>query len=74
MIVLLDVYLTKNFNQKRDSCIPLATELKHLFETCTFKVIPVAIGETDLVTNSLKLIMKENGVKRNFKRGSYLKR
>ena len=73
MIVLLDVYLTKNFNQKRDSYIPLATELKRLFEACTFKVIPVAIGETDLVTNSLKLIMKENGVKRNFKRGSYLK-
>ena len=73
MVVLLDVYVTKNFNQKRDNYIPLATELKRLYENYTFKVILVAIGETDLVRNSLKLIMQENGVERNFKRGSYLK-
>ena len=58
----LDVNVTKNFNQKRDNYLPLAAELKRLYETYTFKIIPIAIGATGLVTNSLKLLLKLIGV------------
>ena len=56
----LDVNVTKNFNQKRD--LPLAAELKRLYETYTFEIIPIAIGATGLVANSLKLMLKRTGV------------
>ena len=58
----LDVNVTKNFNQKRDNYLPLAAELKRLYETYTFEIIPIAIGATGLVTNSLKLMLKRIGV------------
>ena len=58
----LDVNVTKNFNQKRDNYLPLASELKRLYETYTFEIILIAMGATGLVTNSLKLMLKRIGV------------
>ena len=60
--VCLDVNITKNFNQKRDDYLPLAAELKHLYDKFNFKIIPITIGATGLVTNDLKLILKWIGI------------
>ena len=57
----LDVNVTKIFKQKRDNYLPLAAELKRLYKTYTFEIIPIAIGATGLVTNSLKLMLKRIG-------------
>ena len=58
----LDLNITKNFNQKRDNCLPLAAELKHLYDTFDSKIIPITIGETGLVPNDLKLMLKGTGL------------
>ena len=58
----LDVNVTKNFNQKRDSYLPLAAELKRIYDKFTFEIIPITIGATGLVTNDLKLMLKRTGI------------
>ena len=60
--VSLDVNVTKNFHQKRDNCLPLAAELKRLYDKFNFEVIPIKIGATGLVTNDLKLMLKRIGI------------
>ena len=59
----LDVNVTKNFHQKCDNYLPLAAELKRLYDKFNFEVIPITIGATGLVTNDLKLILKRIGTK-----------
>ena len=54
----LDVNVTKNFSQKCDSYLPLAAELKRIYNKFTFEIIPITIGATGLVTNDLKLMLK----------------
>ena len=58
----LDVNVTKNFKQKRDSYLPLAAELKRIYDKFTFEIIPITIGATGLVTNDLKLMPKQIGI------------
>ena len=58
----LDVNLTKNFSQKRNYYLPLAVELKRLYDKFIFEIIPLTIGATGLVTNDLKLMLKRIGV------------
>ena len=58
----MDVNVTKNFNQKRDDYLPLAAELKCLFDKFNFEIIPTTIGATGLVTNDLKLMLKRLGI------------
>ena len=55
----LDVNVTKNINQKHDNYLPLAAELKHLYDKFAFEIIPITIGVTGLVTNGLKLMLKQ---------------
>ena len=52
----------KTFNQKHDSYLPLAAELNCIYDKFTFKIIPITIGVTGLVTNDLKLILKQTGL------------
>ena len=58
----LDVNVTKNFRQKLDNYLPLAAELKRLYDGYSFEIIPIAIGATGLVTKSLQLMLKRIGV------------
>ena len=46
----LDVNIDKNIKQKLDNYLPLAAELKRLYEQYTFEVLPIVIGATGLVT------------------------
>ena len=58
----MDVIVTKNFNQKRDDYLPLAAELKRLFDKFNFETIPTTICATGLVTNDLKFMLKRLGI------------
>ena len=58
----LNVNVTKNFNQKGDNYLPLAAELKRIYDKFTFEIIPTTIGVTGLVTNDLKLMLKRIGI------------
>ena len=42
--------------------IPLAAELKRLYDKLNFKIIPIMIGTTGLVTNALKVMLKQIGI------------
>ena len=61
----MDVNVTKNFNQKRDDYLPLAAELKRLYDKFNFEIIPVTIGVTGLATNYLKLMLKRISIENN---------
>ena len=61
----MDVNVTKNFNQKRDDYLPLASELKLLYDKFNFEIIPITIGATGLVTSYLKLMLKRIGIENN---------
>ena len=52
----MDVNVTKNFNQKRDNYLPLAAELKRLYDKFNFEIIPITIGA--ILLNDLKLMLK----------------
>ena len=54
----LNVIVTKNFNKKCDNYLPLAVELKCLYDKFTFEIIAIMIGAIGLVTNDLKLMFK----------------
>ena len=45
--------VAKNFNQKRNNYLPLAAELKRLYDIFNFEIIPTAIGATGSVTNDV---------------------
>ena len=65
MSVGLDINVTKNFSQKRDSYLPLAAELKRIYDKFTLEIIPITIGATALVTNDLKLMLKRIGIEKH---------
>ena len=42
--------------------MPLAAELKRLYDKLNFEIIPIMIGMTGLVTNALKVMLKQIGI------------
>ena len=56
--VCLDVNIDKNIEQKLNSYLPLAAELKRLYPEYTFEILPVVIGATGIVTNRLIDVFK----------------
>ena len=58
----MDANVFKNFNKKRDNCLPLATELKRFYDKLNFEVVAITIGATGLVRNDLKLMLKRTGI------------
>ena len=60
--VCLDVNIAKNIQLKKDNYLPLAAELKRLYDDYTFEVIPVVLGATGLVTSHLGEALKKIGV------------
>ena len=60
--VCLDVNIPKNIQTKQDNYLPLAAELKRLYEDYTFEVIPIVIGATGLVTLDISDSLKKIGI------------
>ena len=60
----LGVNVDKNYELKHSSHLPLATELKRLYEGYKFsyKVVPIVVGATGLVTNTLAKSLEKLGV------------
>ena len=56
----LDLNATNEFNQKRDNYLPLAAELKHLYDKFNFEVIPVTYTYNTYLKSMLKRIGIEN--------------
>jgi len=61
--VCLDVNIDKNIKLKLDSYLPLAAELKRLYPTYDFEVLPIVIGATGLVTKRIFDVFKTLDVK-----------
>ena len=49
----LDVNVDKNYELKHSSYLPLAAELKRLYEDYKLEVVPIVVGATGLVINTL---------------------
>ena len=58
----LDGNVDKNYELKHCSYLPLAAELKHLYEHYKFEVVPIVVGATVLVTNTLVKSLEKLGV------------
>ena len=50
----LDINVGKNINLKYDNYIQLSPELKTLYLSFTFEIIPIVLGATGLVPSSLR--------------------
>ena len=61
--VCMDVNIEKNIQTKKDNYLPLTAELKRLYDTFTFEVVPVVLGATGLVTTHLGKALEKIGVK-----------
>ena len=59
----LDVNIDKNIKQKLDNYLPLAAELKRIYEQYTFEILPIVIGATGLVTKRTFDVLKILGVR-----------
>ena len=57
----LDENVKANEKVKEDRYMPLLVGLKRLYPEYTFSVVPIVIGATGLVTNSLLSYLKEIG-------------
>ena len=58
----LDVNIDKNYELKQSSYLPSAAELKHLYEHYKFEAVPIVVGITSLVTNTLAKSLQKLGV------------
>ena len=54
--------IVKNIDLKMDNYLPLAAELKRLYNEYTFEVIPIVTGATGCVTNHLSDALKKLGI------------
>ena len=59
--VPLDENVKANEKIKRDRCMPLLVGLKRLYPEYSFSIVPIVIGATGLVMNSLLSHLKEIG-------------
>ena len=57
----LDENVKANEKEKKDKYVPLSVALKRIYPEYTFSIIPIVLGATGLVTNSLTYNLKEIG-------------
>ena len=62
VLIGLDVNVDKNYELKPNCYLPLAAELKCLSEDYKFEVVPIVVGATSLVTNTLAKSLEKLGV------------
>ena len=58
-----DINVGKNINLKYDNYMQLSSELKRLYPSFTFEIIPIVLGATGLVPSNLWKNKKKLGVK-----------
>ena len=58
----MDVNLDKYYELNHCSYLPLAAELKRLYEFYKFQVVPIVVGATGLVSNTLAKPLEELGL------------
>ena len=63
IVVGLDVNVTKNCQVKHDHYFQLCAELKRIYADYSFEVVPISVGATGLMTNTLSTNLKKIGIK-----------
>ena len=63
VICCLGVNIDKNIKQKLDNYLPLAAELKRIYDQYTFEILPIVIRATGLVTKRTFDVLKILGVR-----------
>ena len=63
IIIGLDINVAKNINLKYDNYMQLSSELKRLYPSFTFEIIPIVLGATGLLSSSLRKNIEKIGVK-----------
>ena len=63
MAVGLDVNATRNYNQKNDNYVLLLTELKQLYPSYTFELLPTFLGTTEVITTELVINLQKLNIK-----------
>ena len=58
----LIVNVDKNYELEHSRYLPLAAELKRLYEHYKFEVVPIVVGATGLFTNTLAKSLEKLGV------------
>ena len=58
----MDVNVDKNYELKHSSYLPLAAELKSLYEYYKLTVAPTVVGATGVATNTLVKSLEKLGV------------
>ena len=53
----LDVNIEKNIQLKLDNYLPLAAELKRVYNVYTFEIIPIVVGATGLIISPVSNAM-----------------
>ena len=59
----LDINVGKNIDLKYDNYMQLWSEMKRLYPSFTFEIIPIFLGATELVQSGLRKNIEKNGVK-----------
>ena len=59
---VIDVNVDKDYELKHSRYLPLAAELKHLYEHYIFGVVPIVVSATGFVTNTLAKSLEKLGV------------
>ena len=62
IVVGLDINVEKNCQLKHDNYFQLGAELKRIYSDYSFEVVPISLGATGLVTNSLTKNLKKIGI------------
>ena len=62
IVVGLDVNVEKNCQTKHDHYFQLGAELKRVYGEYTFEVVPISLGATGLITNTLSTNLEKIGI------------
>ena len=62
VVIGLDVNVAKNYQLKIDNYLPLSIEMQRLYPEYSFEVIPIVIGATGLITNTLRINFTKIGI------------
>ena len=65
IVVGLDTNSDKNYASKLVNYLPLSVELKRLYTTYSFEIVPIVIGATGVIPKSLKKSLLKIGVSVN---------
>ena len=62
IVVGLDINTDKNYSLKLDNYLPLSVEMKRLYNSYTFEIIPIVVGATGLIPKSFSRNLSKIGI------------